>query len=563
MTHKTLWKILSLTLVLLMVATGALAAPAYMNMDSELPIVKDGEKVTVTLISTQSDSYPSKPEDIWLWEYMRRAMNIDLQVEHVLASAADERLNLMMVSGDLPDILIGFGLDTTKLIRYGSVEKQLLDIAPYLTEEYAPNMLKVMEQFPEVRPLITAPDGGVYSVFDYIEDIGYGPKLFVKEAWLNEKGIALPETLDQFTEMLRAFKAENPDSVPLNGSVNGNDPRAFLLTALGYVTMDGAGIQAALKDGKVVIPALDAGYVEMLRLMKQYYDEGLISADFFTLEGTAVNAQMAEGKAVASGTGAPFLQLPEKADFQQWEHAKPLSSAQNDKAFYVNGATVNIGGMVFSAATEHPELLVRIADFFFSNKGGLYKWSGPWSQSEDTLGMIGGWSFEEGSNTKYFFEDVASGKYPSTFAAICSTIAPWGGSETFGYRKDINPNDGSHGSVWLMQEMAGLETVGKVYREDYGDDCWRMSREKNAMPYLTTEVYPNITYFTEDESIRINELRTMIEPHVETETAKFITGVRPIEEFDSYMKELEDMGAQELVDFYARAYEAYQANMAK
>ena len=32
MTHKTLWKILSLTLVLLMVATGALAAPAYMNM---------------------------------------------------------------------------------------------------------------------------------------------------------------------------------------------------------------------------------------------------------------------------------------------------------------------------------------------------------------------------------------------------------------------------------------------------------------------------------------------------------------------------------------------------
>ena len=106
MTHKTLWKILSLTLVLLMVATGALAAPAYMNMDSELPIVKDGEKVTVTLISTQSDSYPSKPEDIWLWEYMRRAMNIDLQVEHVLQSAQEERLNLMMVSGDLPDILI-------------------------------------------------------------------------------------------------------------------------------------------------------------------------------------------------------------------------------------------------------------------------------------------------------------------------------------------------------------------------------------------------------------------------------------------------------------------------
>lgn len=555
-------KILSLLLALFMVASGALAAPAYMNTDSDLPIVREGEKITVTLVSTQADAYPSKPEEIWLWEYMRQAMNIDLQVEHVLGSAKDERLNLMMVSGELPDILIGFNLDSTRLIRYGSVEKQLLDIAPYLTEEYAPNMLKLMEQFPEVRPIITAPDGGIYSVFDYVEDVGYGPKLFIKESWLNGKDMDLPETLDEFTEMLRAFKAENPDSVPLNGSVNGNDPRAYLLTALGYVTMDSTAVSAALKDGKVVIPALDADYVELLKLMKQYYDEGLISPDFFTLEGTAVNAQMVEGKAVASGTGAPFLQLPDAADFQQWVHARPLTSALNEKAFYVGGATVNIGGMAFSAATEHPEVLVRIADFFFGNKGGLYKWNGPWSQSEDTLGIIGGWSFEEGSNTSYYFEDVKSGKYPSTYAAIVSTIAPWGGSETFGYRKDVNPNDGSHGSIWLMQEMAGLETVGKVYREDYGDDCWRMSREKNAMPYLTTEVYPSITYFTEDESIRINELRTMIEPFVETETAKFITGVRSLDEFDSYLKELENMGAQELIDFYVRAYETYQSNLA-
>ena len=73
-------KLLSLVLALLMVAGYAFAAPEYMNMDSELPIVKDGETVTVKLVSLQADAYPSKPEDIWLWEYMRQAMNIDLQV---------------------------------------------------------------------------------------------------------------------------------------------------------------------------------------------------------------------------------------------------------------------------------------------------------------------------------------------------------------------------------------------------------------------------------------------------------------------------------------------------
>ena len=373
-----------------------------------------------------------------------------------------------------------------------------------------------------------------------------------------------PATLDELLAVLRAMKEKHPDAAPLNGAIDEQNPGYFILNAMGFVSRDtsmsGYGLAPATKDGNFALPCATEEFREYLTIMHDLYQEGILMKNFFLAEKTEVDAKVLNNE-TAVVTGAPYSYGIDTWD--QWQAVSPLTSAQNDKAFYVNGATVNIGGMAFSAATEHPELLVRIADFFFSNRGGLYKWSGPWSQSEDTLGMIGGWSFEEGSNTKYYFEDVASGKYPSTFAAICSTIAPWGGSETFGYRKDINPNDGSHGSVWLMQEMAGLETVGKVYREDYGDDCWRMSREKNAMPYLTTEVYPNITYFTEDESIRINELRTMIEPYVETETAKFITGVRPIEEFDSYLKELEDMGAQELIDFYAKAYETYQANMEK
>ena len=553
-------KLLSLVLALLMVAGYAFAAPEYMNMDSELPIVKDGETVTVKLVSLQADAYPSKPEDIWLWEYMRQAMNIDLQVEHVLQSAAEERLNLMMVSGDLPDIIVGFGLDTNELVRYGQVEGQLLDIAPYLTEEYAPNMVQWIEKFPEIKALITAPDGGIYSIFAYVMDVAHGPRFFVKESYLEEKGIALPSTLDEFTELLRTFKADYPDSTPLGGSENGNDPRAWMLTALGYLTQDSTGMSAALREGQVVIPAADETYGEFLKIMNTYYNEGLISPDFFTLDATAVNAQMAEGKNVASATGAPFLQLPNAEDFQQWTHAKPVTSEWNDTPMYVQGPTVNVGGMVFSANTEHPELLVRIADYFFSHEGGLYKWSGPWAQSEDTLGMTGGWDFEEGSDTSYFTVDAKEGKYPSTYAAIVSSIAPWGGSETFGCRMDINDPDDRFFHIKMMQAIAGKQTLGKVFREEYGDDFWRMTREENAMEYLTAG-YPTVTYYTEEESIRINELVSIIQPHVKTETAKFITGVRSLDEFDKYLEELKDLGVEELLGFYTAAYETYLSNL--
>lgn len=551
-------KLFALVLALSLLSGCALAAPEYMNMDSELPIVKDGETVTIRLVSVQRDAYPSNPEDIWLWEYMRQAMNIDLQVEHVLQSAADERLNLMMVSGDLPDMLIGFELSTNELVRYGQVEGQLLDISPYLTEEYAPNMLKMFEQFPEILPLITAPDGGIYSVFGYVEDVSHGPALFLRETYLEEKGLAMPTTLDEFTEVLRAFKADYPDSTPLGGAENGSDPRAWLMTAMGYITKDSIGISPALRNGEVVIPAADETYLELLKLLNMYFNEGLISPDFFTLDSTAVNAQMADGQNIAFAS-APYMTFPNMEDYIQWSYAIPVTSEWNDTPIYVQGSTVNVGSMVFSANTEHPELLVRIADYFFSNEGGLYKWNGPWSQSEDTLGMIGGWTFEEGSNTVYYFEDVESGAYPSTFAAIVSTIAPWGTSEGFGYRKDLN--DASHGSVWLMQEMAGLETVGKVYREDYGDDYWRMTRDENALPYLTA-AYPYITYYSEDDALRINELSTILEPHIRTETAKFITNARPLEEFELYLTELKDLGVEELLDYYTAAYETYLANMA-
>ena len=112
-----------------------------------------------------------------------------------------------------------------------------------------------------------------------------------------------------------------------------------------------------------------------------------------------------------------------------------------------------------------------------------------------------------------------------------------------------------------MQEMAGVETVGKVYREDYGDDYWRMTRDENALPYLTA-AYPYITYYSEDDALRINELSTILEPHIRTETAKFITNARPLEEFELYLTELKDLGVEELLDYYTAAYETYLANMA-
>lgn len=66
-------------------------------------------------------------------------------------------------------------------------------------------------------------------------------------------------------------------------------------------------------------------------------------------------------------------------------------------------------------------------------------------------------------------------------------------------------------------------------------------------------------YFDEDTQEEIDEVRIVMEAHIEANVAKFITGARDLAEFDAFVKELEDLGLRDLEEIYQAAYEAYLA----
>jgi hypothetical protein len=43
--------------------------------------------------------------------------------------------------------------------------------------------------------------------------------------------------------------------------------------------------------------------------------------------------------------------------------------------------------------------------------------------------------------------------------------------------------------------------------------------------------------------------------------AKFITGARPLDEFDNYLQELDKLGFQEYQQYYVDAYAVYSGHM--
>ena len=58
--------------------------------------------------------------------------------------------------------------------------------------------------------------------------------------WLEEAGLEMPKTLDEFTAMLYKFKELHPDGYALgSGAKNAdNDPRNYILNAFGYLWPD-------------------------------------------------------------------------------------------------------------------------------------------------------------------------------------------------------------------------------------------------------------------------------------------------------------------------------------
>lgn len=61
----------------------------------------------------------------------------------------------------------------------------------------------------------------------------------------------------------------------LAGSWENASPTSMLLRALGYETRFFDKI--CLKDGEVVLPAADEGYLAYLTLMNQFYNDGIIA----------------------------------------------------------------------------------------------------------------------------------------------------------------------------------------------------------------------------------------------------------------------------------------------
>lgn len=526
--------------------------PDYLNLESMRPIVKDGEKITLSVLVMRESIANSDINENWLVKFLDEKMNIQLNIEEVNASTYEERRNLVLVSDEMPDIMINMGLTANDLVTYGQDNEQLLPMSDYINEELTPNIVAALEGQDEAITENTAPNGKMYTLPSFVPSYpGQGDTLgtqrvFIDTKYMEAAGIEeVPTTLDEFVDMLRAFKALDPaemgvDEIYPMVSTWGND-KEILQNAFGWITNGNDLSKPAwdVETNDVVIPCAQEKYADYVKLLNTLYTEGLIHPDFFTIDKEAARALYAEGKVPVIADAAAYLSLPEREN--EFVSAIPLSSEWTENGVTRATPGYTLGNVVISADTEYPELCMRLIDYLYSPEGSVYCLYGPPEGSEDCMGLVEGFALGEDGNIAY--KDVENGTYESMFDYTVNGIE----------LSQNTPKD-ERENILNQQKMLGVENP-EFPDFDLSDPDQHYRKEcYEAHKGHMVDGLPSM-YLDTESAAKYTDLYTVISNYVDSETAKFVVGQRPITELDQFFEELKSMNIDEYQklchDYYA------------
>lgn len=189
-----------------------------------------------------------------------------------------EQLNIRIGSGEMPDIFTPFEGMEIGLIENGA----LLDLTDLLPE-YAPNLWNLIpeEVWDAMRANDPTGEGRIYvipNVIDYGRNGG-----MIRKDWLDAVDLKMPTTQEEYVEVLKAFKNDDPNGNGLNDELpSGGRAEArwmdHLFAMYGIAMWEGFP-QWDIYDGELTYSAVTPNMRDALEWISTLYEEGLIDAE--------------------------------------------------------------------------------------------------------------------------------------------------------------------------------------------------------------------------------------------------------------------------------------------
>ena len=221
-------------------------------------------------------------------EYIREGSNVDLRLITPPSEGYQDRLNVIMASGDLPDMI--HTKDEAFFINY--VNQKAFQSLNDAIDKYGANLKRLIPE--EAWENVTI-DGQIYAV-PALAKIRAGEMMFARKDWLDKVGLEPPKTLDEYTRVIQAFAEEDPDG---NGK---NDTFGLILEEKLFKTQPffGAfGVQRGQwydRDGELVYSGILPEMKQALEYLAGLFANGWIDPEWPLNKNANSNEKIANGK---------------------------------------------------------------------------------------------------------------------------------------------------------------------------------------------------------------------------------------------------------------------------
>lgn len=489
--------------------------------ESESAKEENNENITVSMFLQDSADQAISTDLPIIQEITKRTgVNFEFVAAPNTEDQFREKFNVTVASGDIPDIMVStYRDDMMKVAEQGTFAA----LDEYI-DQYAPNLKKILDENPDYIRDIRASDGNIYFM-PFIGAVKTFKVWMLRGDWLDKLDLEVPVTLDDWYNVLKAFKEQDPngngeaDEIPYTTRNTQAGVLAFM-EAFGISGFE-ANEQFFIEDGQVKYAYTDPRCKEALEFINKLYNEGLIDSEYATNDTNVWLSRLTNeisgacqdttARAYALGTQVRAANADSDAYFVVVAPPKGPDGTQmtTSQMQAIRGFTA------ISADSPYIKEIVQLFDYFYSEEGSLLM----------NFGIEGEtYTMENGKPT--YTENIAN---DSQGRSILSMLNIYGHRE-WAYKQDIGYED------------ALLDETYVNYRNDM---------EQYIRPTI-----PALS-FTEEEREVINSTYTEIQTYKDEMINKFIMGKEPLDNFDSFVQTLKNMGIDDVLAVEQAAYDRY------
>lgn len=341
---------------------------------------------TITLTAWMPDNQRKPYKDNLCAQWYQEATGIAVDMTTIPSNSWVEKRNVALAGGTYPDMFYMADLGVADMQLYGADSGYLIDLLPLINDGKAPNFKKFADADEAILKL-TKLNGAVYAL-PWLSNGLNEPYFAINTTWIKNLGMQTPKTLDELTEVLRAFATKDPNgngkkdeiAIASAGNVYWFEP---LITCFG---LPAAGVQEDANH-KVFYGYTTQNFHDFMAWAASLYKEGIMDP---RLPTTAINDEKVMADMQAGLVGCMYTANVNMFTGNPLEYyvLVPVPYGNNTAGVWPAGITLVPGTFAITDKCKNPDAALKWADFQYTEEATKLMWLGKEGYSYNMKGDV-------------------------------------------------------------------------------------------------------------------------------------------------------------------------------